>query len=289
MSSIRKSSRLEAALDQACRADLALLNLAYTEIRSPIDGVVGNRSARAGRLCDRRSPASGIVPARGLWVDANFKESQLARIREGQSAEIIADVLPGVDFGPRRKPRAGNGAQFSIIPPENATSNFTKITSAGAGAHRTQGVTLNSANCGQAFRSRFMWTGGTASPSAQLKNEYHCSEPPSACTMRTVSPCQRPSPFDGRKRSRSESCASAVSCLSGHPDCIGLHSRDRRRLVGEPDELSWIQSSYLIAEIIVIPLSAWLSRVMSTRWLIAASAAGFTLASGAAPHGICAR
>ena len=69
-----------------------------------------------------------IVPLSALWVDANFKESQLARVREGQPAEVIADVLPGVTFRGRVAALApATGAQFSVIPPENATGNFTKV------------------------------------------------------------------------------------------------------------------------------------------------------------------
>jgi membrane fusion protein (multidrug efflux system) len=124
-----QKQQTEAALDQAlAERDLALLNLAYTEIRSPIDGVVGNRSARAGAYASVGAQLLAIVPARDLWVDANFKESQLARIREGQFAEIVADVLPSVSFRGRVASLApATGAQFSVIPPENATGNFTKI------------------------------------------------------------------------------------------------------------------------------------------------------------------
>jgi membrane fusion protein (multidrug efflux system) len=124
-----QKQQTEAAFDQAlAERDLALLNLAYTEIRSPINGVVGNRSARAGAYATVGAQLLAIVPARGLWVDANFKESQLARIREGQSAQVVADVLPGVSFRGRVVGLApATGAQFSVIPPENATGNFTKI------------------------------------------------------------------------------------------------------------------------------------------------------------------
>jgi membrane fusion protein, multidrug efflux system len=119
----------QAALDQALAdRDLAALNLAYTEIRAPIDGVVGNRSARAGAYATAGVQLLAIVPARGLWVDANFKESQLARMREGQVAQVVADVLPGVRFrGHVASLAPATGAQFSVIPPENATGNFTKI------------------------------------------------------------------------------------------------------------------------------------------------------------------
>ena len=124
-----QKQQTQAALDQAlAERDLALLNLAYTEVRSPIDGVVGNRSARAGAYATVGAQLLAIVPARGLWVDANFKESQLARIRAGQPVEVVADVLPGVSFRGRVASLApATGAQFSVIPPENATGNFTKI------------------------------------------------------------------------------------------------------------------------------------------------------------------
>jgi membrane fusion protein (multidrug efflux system) len=69
-----------------------------------------------------------LVPARGLWVDANFKESQLAPIRPGLPASIEADVLPGQVFhGHVGSLAPATGAQFSVLPPESATGNFTKI------------------------------------------------------------------------------------------------------------------------------------------------------------------
>jgi membrane fusion protein (multidrug efflux system) len=124
-----EKQQVQAALAQALAdRDLALLNLHCTEIRSPIDGVVGNRSARAGAYATVGAQLLAIVPAHGLWVDANFKESQLSRMGEGQPAEIIADVLPGVRFHGRVASLApATGAQFSVIPAENATGNFTKI------------------------------------------------------------------------------------------------------------------------------------------------------------------
>jgi membrane fusion protein (multidrug efflux system) len=118
-----------AALDEAmAERDLATLNLAYTEIRAPIDGVVGNRSARGGAYATVGVQLLAIVPAHGLWVDANFKESQLARMREGEVAVVVADVLRGIRFrGYVASLAPATGAQFSVIPPENATGNFTKI------------------------------------------------------------------------------------------------------------------------------------------------------------------
>jgi membrane fusion protein, multidrug efflux system len=124
-----QKQQTQAALDHAVAdSDIVRLNLEYTEIRAPIDGVVGNRSARAGAYATVGGQLLAIVPASGLWIDANFKESQLARVREGQPVEVIADVLPGVSFHGRVASLApATGAQFSVIPPENATGNFTKI------------------------------------------------------------------------------------------------------------------------------------------------------------------
>jgi membrane fusion protein (multidrug efflux system) len=119
----------QASLAQA-QADLrtAALDLGYTKIRSPIDGYIGDRGAQIGAYATVGSALLSIVPAHGLWVDANFKEDELARMRAGQKATIVADVLPGLKFEGRVLSLApATGAVFSVIPPENATGNFTKI------------------------------------------------------------------------------------------------------------------------------------------------------------------
>jgi len=119
----------EAAVAQA-EADLqtARLNLGYAEIRSPIDGYVGNRAAQVGSYVAQGAYLLTVIPARGLWVDSNFKEDQLARMQQGQPATIIADTLPDHVFhGHVLSLAPATGAMFSVIPPENATGNFTKI------------------------------------------------------------------------------------------------------------------------------------------------------------------
>ena len=111
-------------------ADLhtAELNLGYTEIRSPIDGYVGNRAAEVGAYVAGGAYLVTIIPAHDLWVDANFKESQLERMAPGEAATVVADVLPDHVFHGRVLTMApAAGAVFSVIPPENATGNFTKI------------------------------------------------------------------------------------------------------------------------------------------------------------------
>ena len=118
-----------AALEQAIAEwDLARLNVSYTELCAPIDGIVGNRSAQVGAYATTGSQLISLVPARGLWIDANFKESQLARIRPGSPATVKVDSIRGRVFRGRVLSVApATGAQFSVLPPENATGNFTKI------------------------------------------------------------------------------------------------------------------------------------------------------------------
>ena len=119
----------DAATAQA-RADVetAQLNLGYTEVRSPIDGVVGNRAAQVGAYVKAGTYLISVTPAAGLWVDANYKEDQLTHMVPGQAADVVADVLPGHVFHAHVASfTPGTGAVFSVIPPENATGNFTKI------------------------------------------------------------------------------------------------------------------------------------------------------------------
>lgn len=124
-----QKQQAQAALAQAtAERDLARLNVGYTELRAPVDGTIGNRRARVCAYASSGAALMSIVPASGLWVDANFKESQLARMNPGMRATIVADVMPGREFHGRVESLApATGAQFSVLPPENATGNFTKI------------------------------------------------------------------------------------------------------------------------------------------------------------------
>ena len=124
-----QKQQAQASLAQAiAERDIAHLNLGYTELRAPVDGTIGNRRARVGAYAASGGQLLSIVPANGLWVDANFKEGQLAHMKPGMRATIVADVLPGKVFHGRVESLApATGALFSVLPPENATGNFTKI------------------------------------------------------------------------------------------------------------------------------------------------------------------
>ena len=126
---IAQIAEASAALAQA-RSDVrtAELNFGYGDIRSPIDGYVGNRAAQVGAYVTAGTYLISVIPAEGLWVDANFKEDQLTHMIDGDNATLEVDVLPGHAFhGHVASVAPGTGAVFSIIPAENATGNFTKI------------------------------------------------------------------------------------------------------------------------------------------------------------------
>ena len=107
---------------------MAQLNLSYTELCAPIDGYVSDRSAHPGTYVVAGTPLLSLVPAHGLWVDANFKEDQIHRIMAGDPVDIVADVWPSKTFhGTVESLSPAPGAVFSVIPPQNATGNFTKI------------------------------------------------------------------------------------------------------------------------------------------------------------------
>jgi membrane fusion protein (multidrug efflux system) len=107
----------------------AQLNIGYTAIASPIDGAVGDRSVQLGQYVQPGSQLMTIVPmGAGIYVVANFKETQLHRMFRGEQAEITVDTFPGVTLhGHVDSLSPGSGAQFALLPPENATGNFTKI------------------------------------------------------------------------------------------------------------------------------------------------------------------
>ena len=106
----------------------AQLNLGYTTITAPVAGYIGNRSAQVGAYAATGTNLLSVVPADGLWVDANFKEDEIAHMQPGDPATIVADVLPGRTFhGHVASLAPATGAVFSVIPAQNATGNFTKI------------------------------------------------------------------------------------------------------------------------------------------------------------------
>ncbi|WP_369719588.1 HlyD family secretion protein [Bradyrhizobium sp. LLZ17] len=104
------------------------LNLGYTNVVSPIDGVVGNRSLRVGQFVQAGTQLMAIVPTDGAYVVANFKETQLTNVRSGQAVDIEVDMFPGqLVHGHVDSIAPASGQEFALLPPDNATGNFTKV------------------------------------------------------------------------------------------------------------------------------------------------------------------
>src|SRR5882672_7265694 len=106
----------------------AQLNLEYTSIIAPIDGVVGNRTLRIGQFVQAGTQLMSVVPVDGAYVVANFKETQLTDVRKGQRVEIAVDTFPGqIVHGHVDSIAPTSGQEFALLPPDNATGNFTKV------------------------------------------------------------------------------------------------------------------------------------------------------------------
>jgi membrane fusion protein (multidrug efflux system) len=129
LASARASADLEhASLDAAGAAlDLAKLQLSYTRIEAPVDGVLSRLSARQGQLVQSGQPVVVVVPST-TYVIANFKETQVGKMHAGQRAEITVDAFGGRSFeGTVESTSPGTGARFSMLPPDNASGNFVKV------------------------------------------------------------------------------------------------------------------------------------------------------------------
>jgi membrane fusion protein (multidrug efflux system) len=106
----------------------AQLNLGYTNITAPIDGVVGNRSLRVGEYVQAGTQLMAVVPLAAVYVVANFEETQLAGIRKGAPVSIVVDTYSGATVkGHVDSIAPASGEEFALLPPDNATGNFTKI------------------------------------------------------------------------------------------------------------------------------------------------------------------
>jgi membrane fusion protein, multidrug efflux system len=136
VSAVKQVDLLKAEIVQAqatlARAEAlqnqAELNLSYTTIIAPIDGVVGNRTLRTGQFVQAGTQLMSLVPASGAYVVANFKETQLTDVHQGQAVDIAVDMFPGRRVhGHVDSIAPASGQEFALLPPDNATGNFTKI------------------------------------------------------------------------------------------------------------------------------------------------------------------
>jgi membrane fusion protein (multidrug efflux system) len=108
--------------------DLAAIELSRTKVYAPRDGIASKKAVVVGQLLSVGQPVASIVPVGDVWVTANFKETQLDKMRVGQPADVEIDAYPGVKLhGDLESLSGATGSRFSLLPPENATGNFTKV------------------------------------------------------------------------------------------------------------------------------------------------------------------
>jgi membrane fusion protein (multidrug efflux system) len=108
--------------------DLARITLGYTWITAPIDGLVSERGVRRGQYVHAGTQVISVVPLGNVWVVANYKETQLTHVAVGQKVDVTIDTFPGtVIHGKVAGISPASGSQFSLLPPDNATGNFTKV------------------------------------------------------------------------------------------------------------------------------------------------------------------
>ncbi len=121
-SAVAKAQVAKANLEQA------KLNLEYTSVRAPVNGIVSMKTVEVGQIVQAAQPLLAVVPLEDIWVKANFKESQLKNMRPGQPAEFSVDAYGGRTYrGHVESIAAATGARFSLLPPENASGNYVKV------------------------------------------------------------------------------------------------------------------------------------------------------------------
>ena len=292
---LQSQRREEEARLQQARANLWLAknDLDNTVIRAPISGVAGNRAGQVGQYVKPGTQLLSLVPLPQVYVTANFKETQLTRMRPGQLAEVSVDAYPDQVLEGRIESFApASGAQFSLLPPDNATGNFTKIVqrvpvrialpASGplAGLLRpglSVTVTIDTRNT----RGRRDGRRGPGQVSMSALRDD--ASPRIAPTL--------PSPASGGGLGLHTS-PSLRDWLGVLAMVVGLFmaimdvqivtsslTQIQGGLAASTDEISWVQTSYLIADVVMVPLSGTLSRLLSTRVLFVIAALGFTGAS----------
>ena len=124
-----KLAQAQALLDRSQAIERrAALDLGYTKIAAPIDGVVAARSVRVGQYVQAGTQLTALVPLQAVYVVANFKETQLTHVRAGEPVRLSVDSFPGNALrGCVDSLAPASGLEFSLLPPDNATGNFTKI------------------------------------------------------------------------------------------------------------------------------------------------------------------
>jgi membrane fusion protein (multidrug efflux system) len=160
-----RAQAAEASVKQAqAKVDQAKLNLSYTKVVAPIDGIVSKKSVAVGANLSVGQSLMTIVPLTDLWVTANFKETQLKQMKVGQEVDIEVDALGGRKFkGKVQQIGGATGSSLSLFPPENATGNYVKVV-------QRIPVRINFTNLDQENKDEALRIGMSVEPSVRVKD-----------------------------------------------------------------------------------------------------------------------
>jgi membrane fusion protein, multidrug efflux system len=125
----RVASSRTLATEKAADLDYAKLQLSYASVTAPISGIVSRKSVEQGQYIEAGQTLLSVASETDVWVVANFKETQLTRMKPGQNVDFAVDTYPGVIFHGKIESISGaTGARFALLPPDNSTGNFVKVT-----------------------------------------------------------------------------------------------------------------------------------------------------------------
>ena len=258
--------------------------------------MVGNRTLRVGQFVQAGTQLMSVVPADGAYVVANFKETQLTDVHEGQAVDIAVDMFPGkVVHGHVDSIAPASGQEFALLPPDNATGNFTKVVQripvkialdcrqpahhrtapghVGDPDHRDHGASARPRGRSLPQRRRQAFPEGVPCPSQPRR--------PRSPRCRALRAASERAAADPDRASTITWIAVLAAMIGSFMAILNIQITNASLLNIEGgigtgvDNGSWISTSYLIGEIVVIPLTDYLSRVFSFRRYMLASATLF--------------
>ena len=264
-------------------------DLSFTVIHAPVDGVVGNKAAEVGMFVQPGTRLAALVPSTSIHIDANFKETQLADIGRASRCRIAVDALAGRESQARskawRRPRARCSACCRPRTPPATSPRSCSACRCGSPCRPSslqQGVLRAGLSVVVDVDTRAAASHRSRPRSDELPSMSRRKPMAAAAAIAGSAAAAAPRAGD---RSTGASCHVPVMVFGMFMAILDIQivsaslAEIQAGLSASADEISWVQTSYLIAEVIMIPLSGMLSRVLSTRWMFAIAAAGFTAMS----------
>ncbi len=247
---------------QGARADLAAaeLNLSYTTIVASVEGEVTKKSVEPGQILQPGQALMALIPLKDVWVTANFKETQLADVRPGQTAEVHVDMYGRTIAGKVDSIAGGTGARMSLLPPENATGNYVKVVE-----RIPVKIVFDS-----------LPEGVISAPRHERGRNHHY---PLRSGMDTsINSTATGVSINPWIIAMTVMLATFMEVLDTSVANVAL-PHIAGSLSSSVDEATWVLTSYLVSNAIVLPLSGWFSSIFGRKRFYMSCVALFTLSS----------